>query len=95
MNNDGPAWPTVPLNGEPLHLPSEEVDPNNLPGGDSNCWPFVVAPRPEVVFVPSVGDLVRTLTCLIWLEPDRVAGQETRDSVVLGTPSQFVGPLWI
>ena len=40
----------------------------------------MVAPRPEVAFVPSVGDLVRTLTCLIWLEPDRVVGQETRDS---------------
>ena len=80
MNDDGPAWPTIPLRDEPLHLPSEEVDPNNLPGGDSNRWPFVVAPCPEVVFVPSVGDLVRTLVCLIWLEPDRAVGQETRDS---------------
>ena len=27
-----------------------------------------------------MGDLVHTLVCLIWLEPDRVAGQDTRDS---------------
>ena len=80
MNFGGEPWPAVPLRDEPLCLPSEEVDPNDLPGGDSNRWLFVVAPRPEVMFVPSVGDLVRTLVCLIWLEPDRVAGQGTRDS---------------
>ena len=80
MNDDGPAWPTVPLRGEPLRLPSEDIDPNDLPEGDSTCWPFVVAPRPGVPVVPSLGDLVCTLVCLIWLEPDRVAGQDTQDS---------------
>ena len=79
MNFGGEPWPAVPLRDKPLRLPSEEVDPNDLPGGDSDRWPFVVAPRPEVMFIPSVGDLVRTLVCLIWLEPDRVAGQDTRD----------------
>ena len=80
MNAAGPAWPMVPLREEPLRLPSEEVDPNDLPEGDSSRWPFVVAPRPEVAFVPSVGDLVCTLVCLIWLESDRLPGQDTQDS---------------
>ena len=40
----------------------------------------MVTPQPGVPVVPSLGDLVRTLICLIWLEPDRVAGQDTWDS---------------
>ena len=80
MNADGPAWPTVPLRDEPLQFPSEEVDPNDLPEGDSTCWPFVVAPQPGVPVVPTLQDLVCTLVCLIWLEPDRFPGQDTQDS---------------
>ena len=40
----------------------------------------MVAPHPGVPVVPSLGDLVRTLVCLIWLEPDGLPGQDTRDS---------------
>ena len=81
LNADRPTWPTVPIREEvPPHFSSEEIDPNDLPGGDSNRWPFVVAPQPGVPVVPSLGDLVRTLVCLIWLEPDRVTGQDTQDS---------------
>ena len=79
MNDDGPAWPTIPLRDEPHQLPSEEVDPNDLPEGDSTRWPFVVTPQPGVPVVPSLGDLVHTLVCLIWLEPDRFPGQDTWD----------------
>ena len=80
MNDDGPAWPTVPLWEESHRLPSEEIDPNDLPEGDSTCWPFVVTTHPGVPVVPSLGDLVHTLVCLIWLEPDRSPVQDTRDS---------------
>ena len=81
MNSDGPAWPTVPLREDaPPCFPSEEVDPSNLPEGDSTCWPFIVTPQPGVPVIPSLGDLVRTLVCLIWLEPDRFPGQDTQDS---------------
>ena len=40
----------------------------------------MIAPQPGVPIVPTLGDLVRTLVCLIWLEPDRVSGQDTWDS---------------
>ena len=40
----------------------------------------MVALQPGVPVVPSLGDLVCTLVCLIWLEPDRLPGQDTRDS---------------
>ena len=81
MNSDGLAWPAVPLRDDvPSRFPSEEVDPNDLPEGDSTHWPFVVTPQPGVPVVPSLGDFVRTLVCLIWLEPDRFPGQDTWDS---------------
>jgi hypothetical protein len=57
------------------HPPSEEVDPNNLPGGDSENWPFMVAPRPGVPVAPDAlyfrdGELVRILGRLTWFESD-------------------------
>ena len=71
----------VPLRDDvPPRFLSEEVDPNDLPRGDSDHRPFVVAPHPGVHVVPSLGDLVCTLVCLIWLEPDRVTDQDTWDS---------------
>ena len=61
----------------------EEIDPNDLPGGDLERWPFIVAPQPGVPIVPVAfhgGELVRVLACLIWLESDGECIQDTWDS---------------
>jgi hypothetical protein len=42
---------------------SEEVDPNDLPGGDSGNWPFVVAPCPSIPDALHFRD--RELVCIL------------------------------
>jgi hypothetical protein len=68
------------------HAPSEEVDPNDLPGGD-RIRPFVVAPRPRVPVAPDAlyfrsGELVRILGRLVWFESNgnHMIIQDTQDS---------------
>ena len=68
---------------------SEEVDPNDLPGGDQ-VRPFIVAPHPGVPGVPIApnalyfqnGELVRILGRLVWFESDgsHMIIQDTQDS---------------
>ena len=90
MNDDGPAWPTIPLKEE-THLPSEEVDPNNLPGGliGLSWW----VPVQGMSLFPSsmlVNWFVVCFACNL-MEVFRILGI----LVVLGILSLFVGPLWI
>ena len=95
MNSSGPAWPTVPIHSKGtlrVHLsgdcaPSEEVDPNDLPGGDSDHWPFIVTPQPGVPVIPGAlyfgdGELVHILGRLVWFESDdsHMIIQDSRDS---------------
>jgi hypothetical protein len=74
MGRPQPSWSEAPVQSlGPLHVhfkgdcaPSEEVDPNDLPGGDSSNWPFIVGPRPGVPVAPDTlyfrdGELVRIL----------------------------------
>jgi hypothetical protein len=83
MGRPQPAWPEAPVQSlGPLHIHfegdhalSEEVDPNNLPGGDSKNWPFIAVPRSGVPVAPDAlyfrdGELVRILGWLIWFESD-------------------------
>jgi hypothetical protein len=83
MDLPQPTWPEAPVQSlgslqvhfEGDHAPSEDVDPNDLPGGDSSNWPFVVAPCPGVPVVPDAlyfrnGELVCILGRLIWFESD-------------------------
>jgi hypothetical protein len=69
------------------HAPSEEVDPNDFPGGNEDRWPFVVAPCPGVPIAPDAlyfrdGELVHTLGRLIWFESNggHMIIQDTQDS---------------
>jgi hypothetical protein len=77
----------------PLHVhfegdraPSEDVDPNDLPGGDQ-VRPFVVAPRPGVPIAPDAlyfrgGELVCILGRLVWFKSNgyHLIIQDTWDS---------------
>ena len=95
MNRPQPAWPEAPVQSlGPLHVhfegdhaPSEEVDPNDLPGGDSSNWPFIVAPHPAVPVAPDAlyfrdGELVCIFGQLVWFEIDggHMIIQDTQDS---------------
>ena len=83
MGHPQPAWPTAPPSVQSLgplkvhlegdQIPSEEVDSNDLPSGDSRNWPFVVAPCPSAPDVPDIlyfrdGELVCILGQLVWFE---------------------------
>jgi hypothetical protein len=66
---------------------SKDVDPNDLPGGDEDCWPFVVAPCQGVPVAPDAlyfrdGELVRILGRLIQFKSDgnHMIIQDTQDS---------------
>jgi hypothetical protein len=89
------TWPEAPIQSlGPLHVhfegdqaPSEDVYPNNLPGGDSGNWPFVVAPCPVVPVAPDAlyfrdGELVCILGQLVWFETDggHMIIQDAQDS---------------
>jgi hypothetical protein len=77
----------------PLHVhfegdraPSEEVDPNDLPGGDQ-VRPFVVSPCPGIPIAPDAlyfrdGELVHILGRLVWFESNgnHMIIQDTQDS---------------
>ena len=81
MHNSSMRWgEEVPVQSMgPLHVhsegdcaPSEEVDPNDLPGGDQ-VHPFVVAPHPGILIAPNAlyfrsGELVCILGRLVWFE---------------------------
>jgi hypothetical protein len=98
MQGQGSSWsfgeevPVQSLGSLKVHFkgdrpPSEEVDPNDLPGGDSQNWPFVVAPHPGVPVAPDAlyfrdGELVHILGRLIWFESNgaHMIIQDTQDS---------------
>ena len=90
------SWEEVPpvqsLGSLKVHLegewiPSEEVDPNDLPGGDSSNWPFIVAPYPSIPVVPNTlyfrdGELICILGRLVWFESNgnHIIIQDPHDS---------------
>jgi hypothetical protein len=101
MHNSSMRWgeeaPVQTLGSLHVHFegdraPSEEVDPNDLPGGDQ-VHPFVVAPRPGVPVAPDAlyfrdGELVRILGRLVWFESNggHMIIQDTQDSRGPGDP---------
>jgi hypothetical protein len=100
MGRPQPSWPEPPVQSlgslcvhfEGDHALSEDVDPNDLPGGDEDCWPFVVAPCPGVPVAPDMlyfrnGEMVCILGRLIWLELGSNGGH-----MILQDPHDSHGP---
>ena len=106
VGSQSSSWEEVPpvqsLGSLKIHLEGDrlpsEVDPNDLPGGDSSNWPFVVAPCPSVPVAPDAlyfrdRELVHILGRLVWFESDgnHIIIQDPHDS---RSPRDLEGMHW-